>query len=170
VSISADHKRSVPRNLSGYLAVMSRAVFQAGLSWAAIDRQWSALCVAFEDFQPRKLARYGMKDIARIMAHPGIFHSRRKIEATISNARTMLDIEREYRSFRKYLRSFSRYGELVANLKQRFSHVGDISAYYFLYRVGASVPPFGRWIKTVSGSHPRIQEMVSAGLKRMKNE
>jgi 3-methyladenine DNA glycosylase Tag len=162
LSISPDHKRSVPHSLAEYLAIMSRAVFQAGLSWATIDRQWKHLCNAFEDFQPRKVARYQAKDVRRIMAHPGILRSGRKIAATIANARTMLELERENGSFRKYLLSFSNYDALVADLRKRFSHVGDISAYYFLYRVGHTVPPFARWIKSVKGTHPRIKEMVSA--------
>jgi 3-methyladenine DNA glycosylase Tag len=141
---------------------MSRAVFQAGLSWAAIDRQWKNLSDAFEEFQPHKVARYRARDIRRIMAHPGILHSRRKIEATISNARTMLELEREYNGLRRYLVSFANYDALVTDLKKRFSHIGDISAYYFLYRVGCTVPPFARWIKSVKGAHPRIKEMVHA--------
>jgi 3-methyladenine DNA glycosylase Tag len=162
LSISPDHKRVAPHSLAEYLAVMSRAVFQAGLSWAAIDSQWKNLCDAFEQFQPRKVARYRAKDIERIMAHPAVLHSRRKIEATVANARTMLALERQYGGFRRYLVSFANYEALVTDLKNRFSHVGDISAYYFLYRVGCKVPPFRRWIKNVEGAHPRIKEMVSA--------
>src|SRR4029077_20358934 len=112
---------------------MSRAVFQAGVSWASIDRQWDSLCDAFEDFDPQKISRYGDADIQRIMAHPGILHSERKICATFRNARTMLEVAREYGDFRRYLRSFKDYDAAVADIKQRFSHIGDISAYYFLF-------------------------------------
>ncbi len=156
------HHRIKPHSLADYLAVMSRAVFQAGLSWAAIDRQWEALCEAFEGFDPFRVARYEIKDIKRIMAHPRILHSERKIKATIRNAQTMLELDREHGGFRKYLRSHSKYGARLADMKARFSHVGDVSTYYFLFRVGERVPPFGRWIKTVEGDHPRVQEMVSA--------
>jgi 3-methyladenine DNA glycosylase Tag len=160
VSIRAEHRRSKPASAAGYLAVMSRAVFQAGLSWAAIDRQWKSLCDAFQDFNPRLVARYRAQDISRILKHPGILHSRRKIAATIANAKTMLELEREFGSVASYLRSFRGYDALAADLKRRFSNVGDVSAYYFVYRVGGVVPPFGRWIKTVAGDHPRIKEMV----------
>jgi len=137
-------------------------VFQAGLSWAAIDRQWDSLCVAFEGFDPRKVARYREPDVKRIMAAPGILHSERKIRATIANAKAILELDREHRGFRNYLRSHRSYGQLVSDLRTRFSYVGDISAYYFLYRVGEKVPPFARWSKTVKGDHPRIREMVRA--------
>lgn len=148
--------------LADYLAVMSRAVFQAGLSWAAIDRQWASLRKAFEEFDPRRVARYREPAIGRIMSTPGVLHSERKIRATIKNAAVMLELDREYGGFRKYLRSHASYDELVADLKRRFSHVGDVSAYYFLFRVGEKVPPFRRWINTVEGDHPRIREMVAS--------
>lgn len=155
------HDRIAKPRLADYLAVMSRAVFQAGLSWAAIDRQWDALRKAFDEFDVKKVARYRNPDIKRIMASPGILHSKRKIEATIKNAATILALDKEYKGFRKYLRSLGSYEELTADLKRRFSFVGDISAYYFLYRVGEPVPPFNRWIKTVEGDHPRVREMVA---------
>ena len=160
--IAADHVRIRDPKPADYLAVMSRAVFQAGVSWAQIDRQWSALLAAFERFEPRRVARYGEKDIVRILDHPGIPHARRKVEATIRNAKSVLSAESEHGSMRAYLRSLGRYDAVVADLHERFAYVGDISAYYFLYRVGEPVPPFSTWIKTVKGEHPRIKEMVGA--------
>ena len=159
------HRRIRTPALSDYLAVMSRAVFQAGLSWAAIDRQWLALCDAFDGFDPRKVAKYGDKDLRRIMRHPGILHSERKIKATIANAQAMLELDSRHRGLRRYLRSHDSYAALTADLRKRFKYVGVISAYYFLYRVGETVPPFPKWIKTVAGDHPRIREMVKAGAR-----
>jgi 3-methyladenine DNA glycosylase Tag len=156
------HKRIQTPTLRDYLAVMSRAVFQAGLRWADIDRQWAALCEAFDGFDPGKVARYRQPSVRRLMAYPGILHSERKIRATIYNAQTMLDLDREHGGFRRYLRSFKSYEAVTADLKERFSHVGDISIYYFLFRVGEKVPPFARWIQTVEGDHPRVREMVTA--------
>lgn len=141
---------------------MSRAVFQAGLSWAAIDRQWEALCDAFDGFDPANVARYGERDIQRILQYPGILHSDRKTRAAVANAKALLEVQRCHGTVRKYLRSFRSYDELVAGLRERFSHVGEISAYYFLFRVGERVPSFARWSKTVKGDHPRIREMVGA--------
>jgi Methyladenine glycosylase len=162
----ASHLRLSNPSPSDYLAVMSRAVFQAGLSWAAIDAQWEALCDAFDAFDPATVAGYGARDVLRIMAHPGILHSERKIGAAISNARTILDLIQQHGSMRRYFRSLGGYDELVADMRKRFSHIGEISAYYFLFRVGETVPPFARWIRTVKGEHPRIREMVGATSKR----
>ena len=156
------HPRISSPTPSDYLAVMSRAVFQAGLSWAAIDRQWDQLQAAFDGFAPQTVARYRERDVRRIMAHPGILHSERKIHATIHNAQALLDAQCEFGSVRAWLRSHRRYDDVVADIKRRFSNVGDISAYYLLFRCGEKVPPFERWIKTVKGDHPRIREMVAA--------
>ncbi|MBV8338729.1 MAG: DNA-3-methyladenine glycosylase I [Candidatus Eremiobacteraeota bacterium] len=162
----ANHPRIASPTDADYLAVMSRAVFQAGLSWAAIDRQWEQLLVAFDGFAPAAVAAYNQRDVERIMEHPGILHSERKINATIHNAQALLAAAKEHGSVRRYLRSLGGYDGVVADLKRRFSHVGDISAYYFLFRCGEAVPPFSRWIKTVKGDHPRIREMVQAYAQR----
>jgi 3-methyladenine DNA glycosylase Tag len=154
------HDRIAKPSLADYLAVMSRAVFQAGLSWAAIDGQWDQLLRAFNDFDVQKVAGYDDGDIEQLMATPGILHSKQKIEATIKNAATIRALDKEHKGFRNYLRSLDSYDELTADLKRRFKFVGGISAYYFLYRVGEKVPPFKQWIKTVEGDHPRIEEMV----------
>ena len=160
--MSVTHNRIARPKPKDYLAVMSRAVFQAGLSWAAIDRQWDRLRAAFDDFDPRKVARYREKDIDRIMRQPGILHSERKIRATVANARTLVDVERDYGTIRAYLRSHKSYDAARDDVKRRFKFVGDVSAYYFLFRVGERVPPFARWIKTVEGDHPRVREMVGS--------
>ena len=156
------HERIDKPTLADYLAVMSRAVFQAGVNWAQIDGQWNPLSKAFDGFDPRKVARYKDTDVKRILATPGIVHSERKIKATIANAKTILDLDKQFGGLPKYLRSFKSYDDLAADIKRRFSYVGDISTYYFLFRVGEKVPPFTKWIKTVEGDHPRIKEMVSA--------
>jgi 3-methyladenine DNA glycosylase Tag len=156
----AAHRRISSPTLSDHLAVMTRAVFQAGLSWAAIDRQWVGLRDAFDNFDPRKVARYTDKDVARIMVHPRILHSERKIRATIANARALIDLDRTHKGIRKYLRSFDSYAALTQGFRKHFKYVGDVSAYYYLFRVGEKVPPFARWIKTVEGDHPRVREMV----------
>ena len=61
--------------------------FQAGLSWTIILRKRDAFRKAFRLFDPEKVARFGPKDVARLMADAGIVRSRAKIEATIAGAR-----------------------------------------------------------------------------------
>ena len=61
--------------------------FQAGLSWTIILRKREAFRKAFRYFDPVKVARFGQKDVARLMEDAGIVRSRAKIEATIAGAR-----------------------------------------------------------------------------------
>ncbi|PWU20492.1 MAG: DNA-3-methyladenine glycosylase I [Verrucomicrobia bacterium] len=69
--------------------------FQAGLSWAIILRKRDAFRKAFKNFEPEKVARFGPRDIARLLVNPGIVRSRAKIEATIAGARSFLVMQGE---------------------------------------------------------------------------
>lgn len=146
--------------LSDYLEVMSRAVFQAGLSWASIGRHWDAYREAFDGFEPRKVASYNEGDVDRLMRAEGVLHSARKIRATIENAAAIVALDREHGGFVQYLRSFDDYARLSADFKKRFKFMGEMNAWYFLFRVHEPVPRFEHWVKTIPGDHPRMKEMV----------
>jgi len=66
--------------------------FQAGLSWITILRKRSAFQAAFEGFEPAVVARYGDRDVKRLLADAGIVRHGGKIEATIANARAVLEL------------------------------------------------------------------------------
>ncbi len=91
-----------------------------------------------------------------------IVHSRAKIEGTIRNARTLIDIEREFGSIRVYQTSFASYDALRRDTAKRFAYLGDMNTYYWLFRTGAPVPDVDAWMKTQNADHPRIREMVVA--------
>jgi DNA-3-methyladenine glycosylase I len=76
---------------------------QAGLSWSTILNKRANYQKAFHNFNIKKIAKYTDKDIQRLMNNPGIVRNRLKIESTISNARIVLEIQKEYGSFSKYL-------------------------------------------------------------------
>jgi|SRR5579883_2234330 len=158
-----------PQNLSDYLEVMTRAVFQASLSWKMIDKSWAAHKSAFENFAPEKVASFTEEDVERLMQFNGIIHSKKKIAATVKNAKAMLELDRQYGGFKNYLRSKSSYAELCKDMRKRFSFLGELSIYYFLFRVKEPVPEFEDWIKTIEGDHPRMREMVEAACKQTKN-
>lgn len=80
--------------------------FQAGLAWITILRKRDAFIEAFDGFQPAIIAKYGEKDIKRLLANAGIVRHRGKIEATIGNAKVWLDIEKEPGGFSDYLWSY----------------------------------------------------------------
>lgn len=65
---------------------------QAGLSWITILRKRENYRRAFDGFDAEKIARYGEKDVARLMADAGIVRNRLKIAAAIDNARATLDL------------------------------------------------------------------------------
>ncbi|MGE0855196.1 MAG: DNA-3-methyladenine glycosylase I [Hyphomicrobiaceae bacterium] len=66
--------------------------FQSGLSWLTILRKRENFRAAFHGFDPQRIARYGARDVARLMDDAGIVRNRAKIEATIGNARAYLEL------------------------------------------------------------------------------
>lgn len=156
-------KRILAPTLDDHLAVMSRAIFQAGLSWAFIESHWSAFLAAFDRFSIARVAAYGEADLERLMETEGIVHSRSKIEATFHNARVLRDLAQAYGSIEAYLASFPDHDARFADARKRFAFLGELSAYYWLFRTGAPVPPFETWIARQEKDHPRVREMVMAG-------
>ncbi len=147
--------------LSDHLAVITRAVMQAGLSWAFIDARWEDYVTAFDGFDVDRVAGYGDADIDRLMQADGVIRSRSKIEGTIRNARTLLEIEREFGSVHAYQTSFADYDAIRRDTKKRFVYLGDLSTYYWLFRTGAPVPDLEEWMKGQERDHPRMREMVT---------
>jgi DNA-3-methyladenine glycosylase I len=81
---------------------------QAGLSWITILRKRENYRKAYRGFDPRRVARFGARDVERLLANPGIVRNRAKIEASIENARRFLEIQEEFGSFDRWL--YSRLG------------------------------------------------------------
>ncbi|ANN72624.1 DNA-3-methyladenine glycosylase I [Bordetella bronchialis] len=81
--------------------------FQAGLSWITVLRKREAFREAFAGFDPAIVARYGDKDIERLMANPGIIRARAKIQATIAGARIYLDMQDQGTRFSDFCWSFT---------------------------------------------------------------
>lgn len=76
---------------------------QAGLSWHTILVKEKNFRKAYNNFDITKVAKYGEKDFTRLMNDPGIIRNRLKINAAIYNAQKLLEIQKEYGSFRKWL-------------------------------------------------------------------
>ena len=75
------------RDERGMFERISLEAFQSGLSWATILRKRPAFRTAFHDFDPDAVAAFDEGDVERLMGDPGIVRNRRKIEATVTNAR-----------------------------------------------------------------------------------
>jgi DNA-3-methyladenine glycosylase I len=149
-----------PGSLADYFEVMTRAVFQAGVTWKQIAANWDAYREAFAQFDPVRVAAYDDLDVERVLATPGILRMPRKVRATIADARALLEAERAHGSFANYLRSFASYDELAKDFKRRFAFMGEMNVWYFLFRTGEPVPRFESWLQTIRGEHPRMREMV----------
>ncbi len=130
--------------------------FQSGLSWLTILRKRENFRAAFAGFDAERIARFGKKDVARLMGDAGIVRNRVKIEAAIGNAQAFLKIA-ERQSFGALLWGFLDNGPVVnrwqtfaevpaqtvlskqisTELKARgFHFVGPTTAYAFMQSVG----------------------------------
>ena len=79
---------------------------QAGLSWSTVLKKRESYREAFDNFDPKKIAKYGEKKVAELMANPGIIRNRLKVSATIGNAKAYLALEKNGEPFNEFLWSF----------------------------------------------------------------
>jgi DNA-3-methyladenine glycosylase I len=79
---------------------------QAGLSWNTVLNKREAYRKAFRSFDVHKVARFGQRDVDRLLADAGIIRNRAKIAAAISNAKAFLEVQREFGSFDAYVWPF----------------------------------------------------------------
>ena len=87
--------------------MLSLEGFQAGLAWITVLRKREAFRKAFKGFDPAKVARFAEKDVARLMADPGIIRARSKIEVTIGGARLYCEMAERGEDFADYCWSFT---------------------------------------------------------------
>jgi DNA-3-methyladenine glycosylase I len=134
-----------PKTLADYFEVLTKAVFQSGISWRVVEAKWDGLREALGDLDPERVAALGPPDVDRLMEDARVIRNRRKLEATVDNATEMLALAEEYGDFKRYLRSHGGFEATAADLKRRFRFLGDLGAYYFLHVVGEEVPPHEEW-------------------------
>jgi 3-methyladenine DNA glycosylase Tag len=84
-------------------------------------------------------------DVDHLADDPRVIRNRRKIEATVANARTMRDLDSTHRGFRRYLRSFPHYDALSKDLRRQFRFLGESGVWNFLWSVDEAVPPYEEW-------------------------
>jgi len=130
---------------------------QAGLSWITILRKRDAYRAAFDNFDPKRVARYDRRRIERLLRDPGIVRNRLKVESTVTNARAFIEVQREFGGFHRYLGRFvggtpkvncwrslkqvpastKESDELSRDLRQRgFRFVGSTICYAYMQAVG----------------------------------
>ena len=79
---------------------------QAGLSWRTILHKRDAYRLAYEGFDPQRVARFGARQVQRLLADAGIVRNRLKIESSIRNAGAFLNVQEEFGSFDAYIWRF----------------------------------------------------------------
>ncbi|UCG53682.1 MAG: DNA-3-methyladenine glycosylase I [Candidatus Latescibacterota bacterium] len=130
---------------------------QAGLSWITILKKRQAYRKAFNNFEAAKIARYTDKQIARLLANPGIVRNRLKIVSAVQNANAFLEVVDEFGFFDRYIWRFvgdspvqnrwrrladlpattRQSDEMSKDLKRRgFNFVGSTICYAFMQAVG----------------------------------
>jgi len=81
--------------------------FQAGLSWRTVLHKRENFRRAFAGFDPARIARFGDREVKRLLADAGIIRNRLKIAGTVRNARAFLEIQKEMGSFDRYVWRFT---------------------------------------------------------------
>jgi DNA-3-methyladenine glycosylase I len=97
---------------------------QAGLSWITILKKRDNYRKAFDGFRAEKIARYGARDMRRLLGDTGIVRNRLKIAATIKNAKLFLAVRKEFGSFDAYLWRFVRNKPI----QNRWRNMADVPA------------------------------------------
>lgn len=134
-----------PRNLADYLDVMSKAVFQSGMSWRVVEAKWPSTREAFGGFDPATIADLTPDDVDALAKDTRVIRNRRKLEAISDNAARMLALAAEHGTFRDYLRSHGSFDATEADLRKQFRFLGESGIYYFLWVVGEDVPDYETW-------------------------
>jgi 3-methyladenine DNA glycosylase Tag len=133
-----------PKDLSGYLDAMARVMFQTGISWRVVEAKWPGTREAFYDFDPDRVARFTTKSIDRLMGDTRVIRNRKKLEAIVSNARRMVELDAEYKGFKRYLDSLGDFESTKKEIHKQFAYMGDSGTWYFLWAVGRKVPEHDR--------------------------
>ena len=138
-------ERIEPTGPNDYLEVMSKSVFQSGISWRVVEAKWPTIREAFRDFDAHKVAGLSEAEIDALASDTRVIRNRRKIEGIVSNAARILELDAQHGGFRNYLRSHGDYDSLVKALRKDFKFLGDMGCYHFLWVVGEEVPPYEEW-------------------------
>jgi DNA-3-methyladenine glycosylase I len=111
---------------------------QAGLSWETILKKETGFRKAYHHFNIKKVAKYTDADRERLMNDPGIIRNRLKINAAIENAKTILQLQKAYGSFEKWLESHhpKTKEEWVKLFKNTFRFTGGEIVNEFLQSIG----------------------------------
>ena len=98
--------------------------FQAGLSWECVLNKREAFRKAFDGFSAEKIATYDDDKITELQNNKDIIRNKLKIRAAVNNAKIFLEIQKEYGSFREYLKGFTGEQQII-EVSKITSHLSD---------------------------------------------
>ena len=139
-------KRIQPEGPNDYLEVLSKAVFQAGMSWKVVEAKWPGIKEAFLDFDAESVADMGESQLDELTNDARVIRNRRKLEAIVHNAKRVIELDKEFGGFQKYLKSHDDFPAAVKDLRKNFKFLGEMGTYFFLSVVGEEVPPHEEWM------------------------
>ena len=135
-----------PQSLGDYLEVMSKSVFQTGISWKVVENKWPGIKEAFRGFDAQAVASLTPDELDALTKDARVIRNRRKLEAIVGNAARIIELDAKHGTFRDYLGSHEGFDATVADLRKQFKFLGDTGSYVFLYVVGEKVPPHEEWM------------------------
>jgi len=123
---------------NGLFARLVLEINQAGLSWDTILKKKENFFKAYSNFEIKKVAKYGDKDVARLLNDAGVIRNRLKVNAAIENAKKILELQKEYGSFKQWIEHHHPLTkeEWVKLFKKHFKFTGGEIVNEFLMSTG----------------------------------
>ena len=143
------------QSLDDYLEVMSKAVFQSGMSWQVVNAKWPDTNEAFQNFEIGRVAALSEEELDELAHDTRVIRNRRKLAAIVHNAQRIIELDAEHGCFIDYLRSHGDFYDAVKDLKKQFKFLGDTGSYFLLYVIGEPVPPHDEWMRVKEGTARR---------------
>jgi 3-methyladenine DNA glycosylase Tag len=155
-----------PKSDDEYFERMTRALFQAGLNWKMIENKWPNFEKAFAHFSINKVAKFGDRDIEKLMNDQGIVRNESKIRSTIYNAQQFALLFKEFGSFKDYMASYKKNDAVLQkDLQSRFHHLGESSSRTFLWMSGVDLEPTAEERKWMAQNLKKEQRKKSSSRK-----
>lgn len=145
-----EHERIQPTSLGDYLEVMTKAVFQSGISWKVVEAKWPGIKEAFKGFDTEVVAGFSEPELEALTQDTRVIRHRGKLEAIVSNAQRMVELDEQHGGFQRYLRSHEDFPSTLQDIRKQFRFMGDTRTYFFLYVVGEDVPSHDDWVASRS--------------------
>ena len=135
----------VPQSLNDYLEVMTKAVFQSGMSWKVVSSKWPGFQAGFHGFDVAAVAAMDESAIDDLAADTRIIRNRRKIVATVHNAQRLIELDEQHDGIRNYFQSCGDFYAILKDVRKQFKYMGDTGTYYWLYVLGEDVPDYSEF-------------------------